>query len=139
MSDEIDTSAERVRKLSGVNDMTDRKQALTYLLGKVEAADGQLVFPDFRDALEVLPPLFQSNHNAANAWSAYTGSLDAAKALHEVVLPYGYVSFETFSLDGEVVLRRTKPVDCFCGFADCDPARAWLITILKALIAEEDA
>lgn len=71
-----------------------------------------------------------------NCRYAYKGSLDAAKALHEAVLPYGW-GFETFSLAGEVVLKRNKPIDRHYGFADMSPARAWLLAILRALIAQE--
>ena len=68
---------------------------------------------------------------------AYNGSLDAAKALHEAVLPeWGYLD----------LLRRGQrhtariSVDVFCktetGVSD-SLARAWLIAIIKALISME--
>ena len=63
---------------------------------------------------------------------AYDGSLDAAEALHEAVLP-------------EHVWLALKSGSCSVGL-DCDvwqgecksnPARAWLIAIIKALISME--
>jgi len=103
------------------------KQALTDLLERVEAGGDQYGFgalggPTIRGYAD----------------SAHNGSLDAAKTLHEAVLPFGYDSFEVFSISGDVVLERTKPVDRFYGFADGNPARAWLIAILKALIAKDE-
>lgn len=64
-------------------------------------------------------------------------SLDAVKELHEAALAYGW-DFEAFHLAGEVVLRRSNPVDSHYGYADGNPARAWLIAILKALIAQTE-
>lgn len=67
--------------------------------------------------------------------SAYGGSLDAAKALHDAVLPgweYGY--------DGTIAwvklpgLRSSFRHDNRNGYT----SRAWLLAILKALIAEKD-
>jgi hypothetical protein len=62
---------------------------------------------------------------------AYNGSLNAAKALHEAVLPGWLAVIDT---DGAVeVSRGGWPADAT---VTDDPARAWLIAILKALIAE---
>ena len=78
-------------------------------------------------------------HHDKIAWKAYNGSLDAAKALHEAVLT-GY--------DYEIVSRgnrRTvhvyaKPLDAFAstGVSVESTARAWLLAILEALIAQEE-
>lgn len=101
--------------------------ALKDLLEKVEAGiNGMWTF----DAL--------GDESSGTALDAFHGSLDAAKALHEAVLDYAW-QIETFHLLGEVVLRRGRPIDRHYGFADGDPARAWLIAILKALISEEEA
>ena len=65
---------------------------------------------------------------------AYSGSLDAAKALHEAVLPgWDYIVARTNG--GLITLAQVGPdVEEF----DQDPARAWLLAILRALIAQEE-
>jgi hypothetical protein len=70
---------------------------------------------------------------------AYCGSLDAAKALHETVLPGWAWAVKTLAtdacqvwLDSAYGLRRIG----YIGTAK-DPARAWLLAILEALIAQE--
>lgn len=104
-------------------------QALEDLLAKVEAGteldDWVLVMRAFG---------LRPDDRHISAIEASKGSLDAAKALHEAVLPEWQI--ETFRLDGEVVLRRTRPVDTHYGFSDGNPARAWLIAILEVLTAE---
>ena len=73
-----------------------------------------------------------------NASSAYDGSLDAAKALHEALLP---------GWEWRVVERRawvwSYPSTLQGGdeIEDDDgaglPARAWLLAVIKALMAQE--
>ena len=75
-------------------------------------------------------------------YHAYCGSLDAAKALHEAVLPEW--SWQVNVLHrvprGAVWLGSTGDGDLQLFQTDADtPARAWLIAILKALIAKEKA
>jgi len=78
---------------------------------------------------EALPQELRSD-----AMLAYDGSLDAAKALHDAVLP-GW----EFGYDGTIAwvklpgLRTSYRKDDRNGFT----SRAWLIAILKALIAME--
>jgi hypothetical protein len=98
--------------------MTDKIKALNALLAKVEAGewDWMIDWPDW-DCMCV-PPI-------GHCRRAYNGSLDAAKALHEEVLP-GW---------NHIVCRDYVYVGSFQGKSD-NPARAWLIAILKALIAE---
>ncbi len=70
---------------------------------------------------------------------AYNGSLDAAKAMHDAVLP-GW-GFEVCEFAADVTNRHTDDgLDGYKWFnSNCDnPARAWLIAILKALISEEE-
>ena len=77
-------------------------------------------------------PEFSPHH--ANIADAYNGSLYAAKALHEAVLPisiiwdqsHSYFGYEFSILVGE---------DQFDGCSKDTPASAWLIAIIKALIA----
>lgn len=66
---------------------------------------------------------------------AFDGSLDAAKALHEAVLPgAGY-------LIGNLSACVTHDDRRLGGYAvkSDDPARAWLLAILRALIAQEES
>lgn len=106
-----------------------RKKALKELLVKVKAGDLQIegcMFRAFGD-------------NLTHFFDAYNGSLDAAKALHEAVFDgwvYG-VNFdahkEIYAFVGDGVCYETD--ECYSD----NPARAWLIAILKALIAIDDA
>ena len=112
--------------------MTHKKQALTDLLEKVEAGDARphQVFNAFDTPCQDMA----LQQRAEDAKNAYNGSLDAAKALHEAVLPewdHGH--------DGSIAWVKQKDKctsyrhDAQNGFT----ARAWLIAIIKALIAEE--
>ena len=121
--------------------MTDRKQALQDLLVKVEAG-----WPEHIDQAYMPPFLaaFDMTWVAMKAWQANEGSLDAAKALHEAVLP-GWIANMTqlqnrqwiaqvVNPQGEEWPKWTRSPSWDC--ADTNPARAWLCAILKALIAE---
>jgi hypothetical protein len=121
--------------------MTDRKDALTELLAKVEAGKWCTKL-----ALKALP---ESHVNDSHEWidpigwasrALHNGSLDAAKALHEAVLHERVIKREDWSLryGGTVELRDHGKVIGRGGNTDDNPARAWLIAILKALIAGED-
>lgn len=67
---------------------------------------------------------------------SHAGSLDAAKALHEAVLP----GWEwTFYYDGECCVQDARAFSYAYEKAESDnPARAWLIAIIRALIAMEE-
>jgi hypothetical protein len=101
-----------------------RKDALAVLLDKVRT--GTAIETDFAEAW---PNATHGEH--FNAWLAHIGDLNGAKVLHDVVLPVG----AWFSLE---------PGRCeVCAFGKAydakvsgNPARAWLIAILSALIAE---
>lgn len=106
--------------------------ALTELKELVEAGDAQhsTELPFWK----VWLPWSDDGRNAFIAARAYDGSLDAAKALHEAVLPgWRWEGFE-----GELwrVWERRDPVGAHES-TDADPARAWLLAILSALIAQE--
>ena len=111
-------------------------QYIDKLIESVET--GTLYYGIFSDSLNTP---FQDIRYAINdqvVWMAYNGSLDAAKSLHEAVLPpinqYTIDSGPSgcgaqiviwpngLSGDGELI---------FNGY-DSTPARAWLIAILKA-------
>jgi hypothetical protein len=72
-------------------------------------------------------------HDPQAAMSAYRGSLDAAKALHEATLPgWGWaIDWDggVFVSDDDITRHAHSP----------HPARAWLLAIIEALIAQEAA
>lgn len=70
------------------------------------------------------------------AIKAFKGSLDAAKALHEAVLP-GW-DWGRSAASGQFYVWNTGKGPASALSNNKDPARAWLIAILKALIATED-
>ena len=118
-----------------------KAKALKDLLAKVEAGE----LKKWHEALAI--GLFPDDRHIL-LMSAYGGSLDAAKALHEVVLPGGIVAgmimwddlcrvelAQTHERDGDVWHGSSD----LASIGECDDlARAWLIAILKALIAEEE-
>lgn len=95
--------------------MTD---ALTRLANAVEAGTASTM--GFEDA-------------GFDGWAelAYFGSLDAAKALHEAMLPDWWFAIQP---TGATVGKMERPHDgnVFDG-ANQNPARAWLLAILRAL------
>jgi hypothetical protein len=110
--------------------MTDRKDALTELLAKVEAGHGN-------DPSDYLCLMLVNNSIAAR--NAYNGSLDAAKALHEaVLLGYSWLLFEEDSGEFSSLVSKRADPRVYQEEWHAYPARAWLIAILKALIANEN-
>lgn len=73
---------------------------------------------------------FGWGYNACNE-----GSLDSAHLLHKAVLGY-YWDFENFTVSGDVCLIKLRPLERVYAFVDMNPARAWLLAIIKAKIAE---
>ena len=65
------------------------------------------------------------------ARAAFEGSLDAAKALHDAVLP-GW----SWNLASDASAGVWGPMATCVGYSST-PARAWLIAILESLIAQE--
>jgi hypothetical protein len=130
--------------------MTDRKQALIELRDKVRVGD-QPQPRDFRAALEVPMQDMRYTVMPNDARAAYGGSLDAAKALHDAVLPGWAIERVTMwpGLNGECVVRiwgtHDKDGERWHNFDDGrasgrsrdNLARAWLLAILEALIAQE--
>jgi hypothetical protein len=77
------------------------------------------------------------------AYRAYDGSLDAAKALHEAVLPgaywfIGHLDEPSLFYVATVAQGHFADSPSWRGYAMI-PARAWLLAILDALIAQEPA
>jgi len=103
--------------------------ALQALLERVEAGDwwGDLPRPAYL--------------HTDLCWKAFNGSLDAAKALHDAVLPgwhwslYDDNGIGIYEAQIEVHDWQGEPIS---GASKCNPARAWLIAILRALIATAD-
>jgi len=123
--------------------MSDRKEALTDLLVMVDAGVG--IHPEKRCYTEEFCGLFDRcfDESMFDLFSAgYEGSLDAAKALHKEVLP-GWsweVRASGFNWSQATLWNpMTQPRLGYDFRAEAEsPARAWLIAILKALIAQED-
>ena len=113
--------------------MADRKDALTELLAKIEAGHGN-------DPSDYLCLMLVNNSIAAR--NAYNGSLDAAKALHEAVLPRNDKGPAVYINDDDLPTRWYVSIYNNArligeGEHETNPARAWLIAILTALIEEE--
>lgn len=114
------------------------KQALQDLREKVAAGT-----PDKYDVYAGWPQAMNGEH--MSAWGAYNGSIDAAKALHNAVLPgcsqYSIVTDPT-CLKVSVCWWPNglsgKTERCGEGWGHPDQeARAWLLAILSALIAQQ--
>jgi hypothetical protein len=116
--------------------MTDkhtRKDALQELLAKVEA--GEVI--QSTDAVDIWPIDARSmSLTWLDACKASQGSLDAALALHNAVLP-GWIWSKDYN--GEIEVWKYGLVNSKWGRSNNpNPARALLIAILRALIAECD-
>ena len=71
-------------------------------------------------------------------WKAFEGSLDAAKALHDAVLPGWDLQICTYEDDlFEVSVSLPLCVKTYDGLSKII-ARAWLLAIIRALIAQEE-
>ena len=113
-----------------------RKDALQDLLAKVEAGEA----PKYSFMMGVRFPSIWGVLDAAHrhtAFGAYNGSLDAAHDLHEAVLPdtKWQLTFQDGTYDFALVNKGFVQGTCITK----NPSRAWLIAIIKALIAEADA
>ena len=114
--------------------MDNRKQALTDLLSKIEAGDRSGLCKSM--AVQGWPGDPFPDDWASRIDAAYNGSLDAAKALHEAVL----CDYVWIASAGCVEVYGPKEGQKFITFCEDEtPARAWLIAIIKALIAKADA
>lgn len=122
-------------------------KALEVLLGKVKAGS-EFYCPSKGFHLAMGGKTYEwegQTKGAMHVGEAYRGSLDAAKALHDAVLPEWIVHrlgqrhgnvWETclFQLDRE----GWHSTGCLKSEAwSANPARSWLIAIIKALIAIE--
>ena len=96
------------------------KQALRALIEAVEAGEWRS---------EISTVIF-SRHHHMDVYRAFNGSLDAAKALYEALLPGWWFAIQP---TGATVGKMDHPHDgCIFDGGGKIPARAWLIAILKA-------
>lgn len=82
--------------------------------------------------LDAFIPVFGMTTAANDAHMAYRGSLDAAKALHDALLPGWSCALNTNGI-AQVISPNG---DRFTGTKTDAPARAWLLAVLRALQAE---
>ena len=120
--------------------MIERKQALEALMAKVEAGDDAGFRRANRAVFSTPCQDMALQLREEHCRHAYKGSLDAAKALHEAVLP-GRDWFLTNQgchageLPGPLAAIHNGEAEPIDG-SDENPARAWLISIIRALIQE---
>jgi hypothetical protein len=104
--------------------MINRKNALMHLLAKAEA--GSSIWP---------AELGGTGLSDRPFGDAYNGSMDAARELHEAVLPSHRARIDVGKkYRAWVITPDNKKFDAY---AD-SPARAWLIAIIQALILIEN-
>ena len=122
-----------------------RLDALIALRDKVMSGDAKTT-QDIWDAFSIDGGM---THHALGVFPAYNGSLDAAKALHDAVLP-GWTVNNLHQLrkpdNGmpttgvwSCLLFRYGPQILHVETKAETPARAWLLAILEALIWQEQA
>jgi hypothetical protein len=110
-----------------------RHEALTALLAKVEAG----LDTEHHHAAAFPSESAYGHCTWHDSHSASSGSLDAAKALHEATLPeWLWSAGQGATACSWSVLSHREGVRRDC--TSDTPALAWLIAILKALIAMEE-
>ena len=113
-------------------DMTDKLNALDTLIEAVEAGD-EYIERDIQNAFGG----YRESYNSSRINRAYNGSLDAALALHEALLP-GWVARVTTGSASAGVKYSHCTVEDWDDGTEVDannqptPARAWLLAILRA-------
>jgi hypothetical protein len=119
-----------------MGDTTKRAEALAELIAKVEAG-----WPPDIDTPYMRPfnTVFGMGWNARAAYDANQGSLDAAKALHEAVLGDEWTWIVYDGDQASVALGGSADDGEYFGCFSANPARAWLLAILRALAQQEGA
>ena len=107
-----------------------RKEALAELIEKVGKGKAPKYTPDYELALYPIKGMWA----AYKAMDAYEGSLDAAKALHEAVLPGWW--WKVIHPDPSYVQVGMPGIGVYAAQSE-GPSRAWLLAILRALYAQE--
>lgn len=112
--------------------MTDTTQAdaLRALIEKVQS--GTALLADFFVLDEIAGTLDETGVTACNA---HKGFLDAAKALHEALLPNRYWQVSEWDGAWTATILGTIVSET----SEFNPARAWLLAILRAKLAEVEA
>lgn len=111
-----------------------RIEALEELAAKVEAGEVK----DWRPYY--IERVFGTKRNAVLAVASFDGSLDAAKALHDAVLPgWKKQLYEEDDGSFNALLRDGQDDRVYAEVWSVDLARAWLLAILRALIEQEKA
>lgn len=113
-------------------------KALDKLIAAVESGGDAIQHNIYIKAAHAFPPESAYRkctfHEVAQS---FDGSLDASNELHEALLGYDY-GIASFNMNGAVSVMRKRPLDVQYGFAYMNPARAWLIAILKAYRAKQE-
>jgi hypothetical protein len=117
-----------------------KEMALKVEAGEFDAVPGGAKYPMFNAFMDVAERAFGMYEPVGLprlSWEAYKGSLDAAQDLHEAVLPNRYWNLAEW--DGawtcQIPLSTFKRHEATSEYS---AARAWLLAILKALIAQEE-
>ena len=104
--------------------------ALDKLIAAVEAGTAKAY--DFAKSLPAKPPVYGFSPEAFLAQDAYNGDLNAALRLHEALLP-GWVWCPEISTSGPCEGYMSPPLSSDgINVAAENPARAWLLAILRA-------
>lgn len=85
-----------------------------------------------RHDLDAFIPVLGLTTEANDALDAYRGSLDAAKALHEALLPGWFPGMSKNIHHGHWYAWVQDKATKHFSAEDNDPARAWLLAILRA-------
>jgi len=76
-----------------------------------------------------------SGENVREMYHAHSGSLDAAKALHDAVLPGWWFAIQPTGANVDSLVPHDGSLSMA---ANDNPARAWLLAIIRALIWQEE-
>ncbi len=108
-------------------------KALEDIVAKIEGR----IDPEVEDFVTVFPPKSTNERKVfQNAYDAYNGSLDAAKALHEAGLPeWTRFADATAPEMGITITLLDTSVNEVVADLPCE-ARAWLLAILRALVEQ---
>ena len=109
--------------------MTKQIAALDALIEAVEA--GEIDDDSFC-------PLFHAKGLCREAVNAFNGSLDAAKALHEAVLPVDYIMMSDSTGFADLWRDEFEITHSWCCLIPKMEARARLSCIIRALIAQAE-
>ena len=118
-----------------------RKQALADLIAKVEAGtlipDNLIVSSEVSAMIDLAVNVSDLHGDVwADLFNAYDGSLDAAKLLHEAVLP-GWFGGVSENIHGHGWYGWVQTNERHMEARSDQPARAWLLAILRALHSME--